>query len=183
MEAATTCNVPSANITFAGCASGVKTKFLKEKSLDFFLDWKTHGSEYYECSRYKENPQIAQEANHLKGLAIGPIPYRPNEPSFNTPIFFFSARRALERYLFYYERFENHHKSLKLEEELRAKIKAKIEEKVHNHEDTWIDWQYLHDAATLLTKCRYTLQTFSTPIPSHTIWTHRRKRNSSVRKG
>ncbi|KAH7729633.1 Protein T12E12.1 [Aphelenchoides avenae] len=99
-----------------------------------FRDWKTHGSEYYECSRYKENPSIAQEANHLK------------------------ARRALEKYLHYFERFENHNKSLKMEEELRAKIKKKIDEKVNRHEGTWIDWQYLHDAATLLTKCRYTLQ-------------------------
>jgi hypothetical protein len=38
-----------------------------------FRDWKTHGSEYYECSRYKENPQIAQEANHLKGLNLDKI--------------------------------------------------------------------------------------------------------------
>ena len=45
-----------------------------------------------------------------------------------------------------------------MEEELRMRIKTKIDEKVHNHEGTWIDWQYLHDAATLLTKCRYTLQ-------------------------
>jgi ariadne-2 len=45
-----------------------------------------------------------------------------------------------------------------MEEELRARIKTKIDEKVRNHEGTWIDWQYLHDAATLLTKCRYTLQ-------------------------
>uniref|UniRef100_A0A914RY00 RBR-type E3 ubiquitin transferase n=1 Tax=Parascaris equorum TaxID=6256 RepID=A0A914RY00_PAREQ len=59
-----------------------------------FGDWKTHGSEYYECSRYKENPSVAQEANH----------------------------------------------------------------KVNGHEGTWIDWQHLHRATTLLTKCRYTLQ-------------------------
>ncbi|KAE9556048.1 hypothetical protein FO519_000682 [Halicephalobus sp. NKZ332] len=99
-----------------------------------FKDWKTHGSEYYECSRYKENPEIAQEANYIK------------------------ARRALEKYLHYYERFDNHSKSLKLEEDLRARIVKRIEEKVANREGTWIDWQYLHDAATLLTKCRYTLQ-------------------------
>lgn len=68
------------------------------------------------------------------------------------------ARRALERYLHYYERYDNHHKSLKLEEDLRARIVKRIEEKVANREGTWIDWQYLHDAATLLTKCRYTLQ-------------------------
>lgn len=93
-----------------------------------------HGSEYYECSRYKENPAIAQEANHLK------------------------ARRALEKYLHYYERFENHSKSLKMEEEMRIRIKTKIEVKISRHEGTWIDWQYLHAASHLLTKCRYTLQ-------------------------
>jgi ariadne-2 len=68
------------------------------------------------------------------------------------------ARHDLERYLHYFERFDNHSKSLKLEEELRAKIIAKIEQKVADHEGTWIDWQYLHDAASLLTKCRYTLE-------------------------
>ncbi|MFH4980877.1 hypothetical protein AB6A40_007586 [Gnathostoma spinigerum] len=99
-----------------------------------FGDWKTHGSEYYECSRYKENPAVAQEANHVK------------------------ARRALEKYLHYYERYENHHKSLKLEEVMKQGIRQKINEKVNCHEGTWIDWQHLHRAATLLTKCRYTLQ-------------------------
>uniref|UniRef100_A0A7I4YSS0 RBR-type E3 ubiquitin transferase n=2 Tax=Haemonchus contortus TaxID=6289 RepID=A0A7I4YSS0_HAECO len=99
-----------------------------------FGDWKTHGSEYYECSRYKENPSVAAEANHVK------------------------ARRALEKYLHYYERFENHSKSLKLEQQFRDKIQRKIEAKVNDHDGTWIDWQYLHNAATLLTKCRYTLQ-------------------------
>uniref|UniRef100_A0A915EVN2 RBR-type E3 ubiquitin transferase n=1 Tax=Ditylenchus dipsaci TaxID=166011 RepID=A0A915EVN2_9BILA len=69
-----------------------------------------------------------QEANHLK------------------------ARRALEKYLHYYERFENHNKSLKMEEELREKIKTKIEERITRHEGTWIDWQYLHAASHLLTK-------------------------------
>ena len=43
-------------------------------------DWKNHGSEYYECSRYKENPNIANESANVK------------------------AREALKKYLFYYER-------------------------------------------------------------------------------
>ncbi|VDN32066.1 unnamed protein product [Cylicostephanus goldi] len=81
-----------------------------------------------------ENPSVAAEANHVK------------------------ARRALEKYLHYYERFENHNKSLKLEQQFRDKIQRKIEAKVNDHDGTWIDWQYLHNAATLLTKCRYTLQ-------------------------
>lgn len=29
-------------------------------------DWKSHGSEYYECSRYKENPNIANESVHAQ---------------------------------------------------------------------------------------------------------------------
>jgi ariadne-2 len=49
-------------------------------------------------------------------------------------------------------------KSLKLERELLDRIKERINSKVANHEGTWIDWQYLYDAASLLTRCRYTLQ-------------------------
>ncbi|XP_066997112.1 potential E3 ubiquitin-protein ligase ariadne-2 [Anabrus simplex] len=97
-------------------------------------DWKTHGSEYYECSRYKENPNIAHESVHAQ------------------------AREALKKYLHYYERWENHSKSLKLEEQTLMKIKTRINKKVMDASGTWIDWQYLLDATTLLAKCRYTLQ-------------------------
>uniref|UniRef100_A0A1B6GPF7 RBR-type E3 ubiquitin transferase n=1 Tax=Cuerna arida TaxID=1464854 RepID=A0A1B6GPF7_9HEMI len=97
-------------------------------------DWKSHGSEYYECSRYKENPNIANESIHAQ------------------------AREALKKYLHYYERWENHSKSLKLEEQTLEKIKSRINLKVMTASGTWIDWQYLMDAATLLAKCRYTLQ-------------------------
>lgn len=55
--------------------------FLISHTNALHVDWKTHGSEYYECSRYKENPSVAQEANHVK------------------------ARRALEKYLHYYGSF------------------------------------------------------------------------------
>lgn len=37
-------------------------------------------------------------------------------------------------------------------------MKARINEKVMKGLGTWIDWQYLFDAAALLAKCRYTLQ-------------------------
>ncbi|GAB6020685.1 putative E3 ubiquitin-protein ligase ariadne-2 [Chamberlinius hualienensis] len=97
-------------------------------------DWKVHGSEYYDCSRYRENPGVASESAHAQ------------------------AREALKKYLFYFERWENHSKSLKLEENTLQKIKDRINEKVMKNEGTWIDWQYLLDAATLLAKCRYTLQ-------------------------
>lgn len=37
-------------------------------------------------------------------------------------------------------------------------MKCRINVKVMTASGTWIDWQYLLDAATLLAKCRYTLQ-------------------------
>ena len=48
--------------------------------------------------------------------------------------------------------WENHAKSLKLEEQTFNKIKDRIQEKIMNESGTWIDWQYLLDAATLLQK-------------------------------
>ncbi|CAO1300377.1 unnamed protein product [Diamesa tonsa] len=99
-------------------------------------DWKAHGSEYYECSRYKENPNIVNESVHAQ------------------------AREALKKYLHYYERWENHSKSLQLEEQTLDRLKRRINDKVMKGlgTSTWIDWQYLFVAATLLAKCRYTLQ-------------------------
>ena len=47
---------------------------------------------------------------------------------------------------------------MKLEAQTLAKIKSRINEKVMSCHGTWIDWQYLLDAAALLAKCRYTLQ-------------------------
>ncbi|XP_068588995.1 E3 ubiquitin-protein ligase ARIH2 [Cebidichthys violaceus] len=97
-------------------------------------DWKTHGSEYYECSRYKENPDIVNQSQQAQ------------------------AREALKKYLFYFERWENHNKSLQLEAQTYQRIQEKIQERVMNNLGTWIDWQYLHNASRLLAKCRYTLQ-------------------------
>ncbi|XP_076336535.1 E3 ubiquitin-protein ligase ari-2 isoform X5 [Tachypleus tridentatus] len=54
--------------------------------------------------------------------------------------------------------WENHAKSLRLEEQTLQKIKDRTHQKVMANEGTWIDWQYLLDAAALLAKCRYTLQ-------------------------
>ena len=49
------------------------------------IDWKTHGSEYYECSRYKENPNIANESANAQ------------------------AREALKKYIFYFERVRSYY--------------------------------------------------------------------------
>lgn len=36
-------------------------------------DWKSHGSEYYECSRYRENPNIAHESVHAQVNNVCPF--------------------------------------------------------------------------------------------------------------
>lgn len=65
----------------------------------------------------------------------------------------------MKKYLHYYERWENHSKSLQLEQQTLERLKNRINEKVMKGlNSTWIDWQYLFTAATLLAKCRYTLQ-------------------------
>ncbi|XP_046840208.1 E3 ubiquitin-protein ligase ARIH2-like isoform X2 [Xenia sp. Carnegie-2017] len=98
-------------------------------------NWNEHNREYYECSIYKENPSmVKKKSGTLK------------------------AREALTKYLFYYERWHNHGASLRLEAQTRDKIDKKIQEKVNNSIGTWIDWQYLLDAAALLAKCRYTIK-------------------------
>ena len=47
---------------------------------------------------------------------------------------------------------------MKLEAQTMEKIKSRINAKVMAGSGTWIDWQYLMDASSLLAKCRYTLQ-------------------------
>ncbi|CAH8519137.1 unnamed protein product [Schistosoma turkestanicum] len=96
--------------------------------------WKSHDAEYYFCSKYQENPDAAKESVRTR------------------------ARESLERYMFYYERWENHERSLRLEHDQRARIQTRINEKVLKKEGTWIDWQYLLLAADTLRNCRYTLK-------------------------
>ncbi|XP_065830017.1 potential E3 ubiquitin-protein ligase ariadne-2-like [Oscarella lobularis] len=94
-------------------------------------DWRSHNREYYECSRYKGQPPTES----VRGR----------------------AREALKRYIFYFNRWDNHSRSLKLENETWTKISNRIDEKVRSGDGTWIDWQYLKDACQLLHKSRETL--------------------------
>ena len=93
--------------------------------------WDNHEN-YYECSKYKENEDEAKK----------------NE----------GARVSLEKYLFYFSRWQNHTESQNLEAETRAKITSRIEHKVGENEGTWIDWECLLKACDLLEECRHTLK-------------------------
>ena len=91
-------------------------------------DWKTHGASY-DCNRYKANPTQDQ------------------------------AREALNRYTHYYHRWINHTNSLKFEKEFKEKCDFKIKDKIMNGTcGTLVDWEFLIEAADILTKARYTLQ-------------------------
>ena len=91
-------------------------------------EWESHDS-YYNCSKYKETDKHST-----------------------------IARSALEKYIFYFERWNNHTQSALLEDETRQKIQDRIEKKVMQGQGTWIDWQYLLTACDLLSKCRHTLK-------------------------
>jgi len=62
---------------------GGKTKYDSILIEICVLDWKTHATEYYECSKYRADPTIAEKTAGAK------------------------ARAALEKYLFYYNRVRN----------------------------------------------------------------------------
>ncbi|KAG9509655.1 putative E3 ubiquitin-protein ligase ariadne-2, partial [Fragariocoptes setiger] len=157
-------------------------------------DWKTHGTQYYECSRYRGprddinatdiSPDASSHASVSSGTSsvsssaqlsnvlpggskqaltsaqISQLLHQPTTKSNNVGNRrdAASAREQLTKYLFYYERYDNHARSLRLEAQTTTKIKERILEYVHANKGTWIDWQYLLDAADLLAACRYTLQ-------------------------
>jgi ariadne-2 len=52
--------------------------------------------------------------------------------------------------MIFFLQYENHSKSLELEEQTLLKITSRIQEKVMNNAGTWIDWQYLLYAAFIL---------------------------------
>ncbi|KAI2653524.1 E3 ubiquitin-protein ligase arih1 [Labeo rohita] len=97
--------------------------------------WEPHGSAWYNCNRYNEDDakaaRDAQEASHR-------------------------SRAALQRYLFYCNRYMNHMQSLRFEHKLYAQVKQKMEE-MQQHNMSWIEVQFLKKAVDVLCQCRSTL--------------------------
>ncbi|KAK2547797.1 E3 ubiquitin-protein ligase arih1 [Acropora cervicornis] len=67
------------------------------------------------------------------------------------------SRQALERYLFYCNRYMNHAQSAKFETKLYAQVKQKMEE-MQQHNMSWIEVQFLRKAVDVLCLCRNTLK-------------------------
>ncbi|XP_059474517.1 E3 ubiquitin-protein ligase ariadne-1 [Neocloeon triangulifer] len=94
--------------------------------------WDPHGSSWYNCNRYdEEEAKAARDAQE-------------------------KSRSALQRYLFYCNRYMNHMQSLKFESKLYASIKEKMEE-MQQHNMSWIEVQFLKKAVDILCQCRQTL--------------------------
>lgn len=93
--------------------------------------WEPHGSSWYNCNRYDEDEAKKARDNQEK------------------------SRSALQRYLFYCNRYMNHMQSLKFENKLYASVKLKMEE-MQQHM-SWIEVQFLKKAVDVLCLCRQTL--------------------------
>ncbi|KFO95266.1 E3 ubiquitin-protein ligase ARIH1, partial [Calypte anna] len=66
------------------------------------------------------------------------------------------GRAALQRYLFYCNRYMNHMQSLRFEHKLYSQVKQKMEE-MQQHNMSWIEVQFLKKAVDVLCQCRATL--------------------------
>lgn len=94
--------------------------------------WEAHGSSWYSCNRYDEDDAKAARDAQEK------------------------SRAALQRYLFYCNRYMNHMQSLRFENKLYASIKEKMEE-MQQHNMSWIEVQFLRKAVDVLCQCRSAL--------------------------
>uniref|UniRef100_A0A1B6EDI8 RBR-type E3 ubiquitin transferase n=1 Tax=Clastoptera arizonana TaxID=38151 RepID=A0A1B6EDI8_9HEMI len=111
--------------------------------------WEPHGSSWYNCNRYdEEESRAARDAQER-------------------------SRAALQRYLFYCNRYMNHMQSLKFENKLYASIKEKMEE-MQQHNMSWIEVQFLRKAVDILCLCRQTL------MYTYVFAFYLRKNNQSV---
>lgn len=94
--------------------------------------WEPHGSSWYNCNRYKQ--EDAKKARDCQER----------------------SRQALQRYLFYCNRYMNHLQSLRFEHKLYAQVKVKMEE-MQKHGMSWIEVQFLKNAVDILCQCRQML--------------------------
>lgn len=111
--------------------------------------WEPHGSSWYNCNRYDEDDaKLARDAQE-------------------------KSRSALQRYLFYCNRYMNHMQSLRFEHKLYASVKTKMEE-MQQLNMSWIEVQFLKKAVDILIQCRQTL------MYTYVFAYYLRKNNQSV---
>eukprot|EP00051_Salpingoeca_urceolata_P027519 m.481836 g.481836 ORF g.481836 m.481836 type:complete len:517 (-) comp22339_c0_seq1:123-1673(-) len=95
--------------------------------------WEPHGSAWYNCNRFDEKDSVEARQGQKK------------------------SRVALERYLFYFNRYANHDQSAKLEGKLQKLVQRKQRE-MQEANMSWIEVQFLSTALMVLADCRRTLK-------------------------
>ncbi|GIY44975.1 e3 ubiquitin-protein ligase arih1 [Caerostris darwini] len=90
--------------------------------------WNSHEFQWDTCNRYNEEISKTKEI----------------------------SRSALDKYLFYYDRYMNHVKSLEFESKLYASVQYKMEE-MQQSNISWNETQFLKKAVDILCECRQTL--------------------------
>ncbi|BFZ56927.1 hypothetical protein PYCC9005_003977 [Savitreella phatthalungensis] len=96
--------------------------------------WAEHGQSWYNCNRFEEKDSSAARDAQQK------------------------SRASLERYLHYFNRFDNHERSAKLDRELFARTERKMAELQNTSDMSWIEVQFLKNAVETLSACRRTLK-------------------------
>jgi ariadne-1 len=100
--------------------------------------WSSH-NDHFRCNKYNE-AKLDNKPAWLDGKS-------------NT-----DARQALDRYLFYYNRFINHQNSLKFESKTREKARATMDALQKNGSYSYIDVQFIEAALNQLLENRRTLK-------------------------
>ncbi|CAE7781353.1 putative E3 ubiquitin-protein ligase ARI5 [Symbiodinium microadriaticum] len=104
-------------------------------------DWSTHGTStggYYQCNIYdkqsKEGKHADEERSRLK------------------------AKHALDKYMFYFERFMDHDRGMKLTVTEEQDIEGKVQKLHDDHGFEIIELQFLYDALRQVRACRRVLK-------------------------
>jgi len=95
--------------------------------------WQPHGSSWYNCNRFDEADSLDAREKQKQ------------------------SRHSLERYLFYFHRYDNHGRSLQLEGKLWKMIELKQRD-MQKAGFSWIEVQYLTKAVKALTDARTVLR-------------------------
>jgi ariadne-1 len=95
--------------------------------------WSIHGTEYYNCNKYKESDD-------------------KNKDNIS------QARQLLEKYMHYFSRYQTHEQSQKFEGKLRSIAQEKMEMESLKHNKGWLDVDYIINGVEQLIECRAVLK-------------------------
>lgn len=103
-------------------------------------DWKAHGSSYYQCNRFNDQPEDRKKDLNSKANLAN------------------ASKNSLKRYLHYYNLFAVHETSTKQDFKRCKFVEDKVRELQETSGISWIEAQFLVDSASTLLKARRILK-------------------------